>query len=375
MKKALLISCFEEWYKERLEPICGLLNNKGYDIKCLLSDYNHISKKYSKKNSDICEYIHVPKYKSNISLQRIRSHFVFGKRVNAVINEYQPDLVYLILPPNNTAKYCTRYKNNHSNTMLIIDIIDLWPESMPIGWAKNTIPAKIWRNWRDDVIRMADHLFTECELYQEKLKYVIESSKTSTLYLFKEQTEEESQLVRKIIDKRKKDNIIRFAYLGSMNNIIDIEGICKVIKYLVDSGKTCELHAIGNGENKEAFENAVRNIGCEMHFYGSIFNEIEKIKILAPCDYAFNMMKSDVSVGLTIKSIDYVSYGLPIINNIKGDTEYFVNRDNIGVNYAKSESIDFTKVVDHREIYSFYLQHFTKEVFLERFIDCVESIL
>lgn len=375
MKKALLISCFEEWYKDRLEPIIVLLNNRRYDTRCLLSDYNHISKKYSKRDNDICVYIHVPGYKRNISLQRIRSHIIFGKRVNEVINEYKPDLVYLVLPPNNIAKYCKKYKKSHPNTRLIIDIIDLWPESMPLGKLKNTLPAKIWRDWRNDAIRIADYLFTECGLYQEKLKDVIEGAKASTLYLYKEQTETESQLVMKIISEKKMDDITRLAYLGSMNSIIDIQGICRVIKYLVDSGKTCELHAIGNGESKETFERAVRGIGCETHFYGPIFDEIEKIEILAPCDYALNMMVDDVSVGLTIKSIDYLSYGLPIINNIKGDTEYFVDHNNIGINYVENNIIDCTKLASHKEIYDFYLQHFTKTAFLERFISCVWNIL
>ena len=142
MKKALLISCFEEWYKDRLEPICDILINHGFSIKCLISDYNHIGKRYSQKK-EACDYIHVPGYRNNISLQRIRSHLVFGKKVGAVINEYEPDLLYLVLPPNFTARYCLKYKKRNPDIKLIIDIIDLWPESMPMGGLKKIPLAKI----------------------------------------------------------------------------------------------------------------------------------------------------------------------------------------------------------------------------------------
>lgn len=365
MKKALLISCFEEWYKNRLKPICGLLNNCGYEIKCLLSDYNHISKKYTDKKTKECEYIHVPEYKNNISLQRISSHLFFGKKVNEVIDEYKPDIVYLVLPPNNTAKYCAKYKKSHPNAIFIVDIIDLWPESMPLGTIKNTPPAKMWRDWRDNAIRIADHVFIECELYQEKLGYIIDSTKTSALHLFKEQTEEERRLVRQIMCREMQNNVIRFAYLGSMNNIIDIEGICGIIKQFVNSGKSCELHAVGNGEKRETFEREVQDTGCKTYFYGPVFDEIEKIKILAPCDYAFNMMKGDISVGLTIKSIDYLSYGLPLINNIKGDTWRLVEEKGIGMNVIDNEEMSIlNKTIEHNCVYDVYLNYFNLKAFI-----------
>ena len=43
-------------------------------------------------------------------------------------------------------------------------------------------------------------------------------------------------------------------------------------------------------------------------------------------------MKNEVCVGLTMKSIDYLSFGLPIINNIPFDTWNIVNKYNCGIN-------------------------------------------
>lgn len=363
MKKALLISCFEEWYKDRLEPICDILANSGYSIKCVLSDYNHIGKRYSEKKEEKCDYIHVPKYKSNISLHRIWSHLVFGRKVNTVIQEYKPDLLYLVLPPNNTARYCIKYKKENPKARLIIDIIDLWPESMPLGKLKNTSPAKMWMRWRDGAVRIADRVFTECDLYQEKLRRILIPSKTTTLHLYKEQTDEERRLVREIIEKKKNDDVIRFAYLGSMNSIIDIDGICGVIQSFVSSGKTCELHAIGDGESRDKFEDAVKSTGCKTQFYGPVFDELEKIRILAPCDYAFNMMKGNITVGLTIKSIDYLSYGLPLINNIKGDTWKLVEDEGIGINISITDSIDLLPLISHKQAIETFIKKFTIGVY------------
>ncbi len=365
MKKALLISCFN-WYKARLEPIREFLISHEYDVIVLIADYDHIEKLPVQRRYNECTYIPVPRYKSNLSVQRIKSHFSFGKSVERYIEDIKPDLIYLQIPPNNVARYCTKYKKKNQRSRLILDIIDLWPESMPLIKVKNMPLTYVWKEWRNKCVQVADYVFTECNLYQEKLKYVLNADRVSTLYLFKEQTEHEKKLVEKIIkNKETKDKKIKFAYLGSMNNIIDINGICSVIRVFSDWGYEPELYAIGDGENKEVFQTTVDAIGCKTFFYGFVFDEIEKIKILAPCDYAFNMMKDSLEVGLTIKSIDYLSYGLPLINNIKGDTWEMVEKEGIGVNTANLEVTNLLSVKNHFDIMDFFFHKFSKKAYIE----------
>ena len=366
MKKALLISCFD-WYKARLEPIRAFLIMQGYDVSVLLSDYDHIHKASIPQKYEECTYIHVPAYQSNLSFKRIRSHLSFGKQARQYISETKPDLLWMQLPPNNTAKYCTEYKKVHPDIKYFVDIVDLWPESMPLGKVNETPLVGIWKKWRNDSFHFADHVFTECDLYQEKLQGVLPQNKTSTLHLFKEQTDEERELVEKIISEKKELNSqVKLAYLGSMNSILDIDGICNVIKSFMEQGYSTELHAIGDGENRERFQGAVKETGCNAKFYGSIFDEKEKIKLLAPCDYALNMMVGNISVGLTIKSIDYFSYGLPLINNIKGDTWNIVNLEHLGINTKDGvlKAEDISTESDRDFVLRAFDTYFSRAVFL-----------
>ena len=363
MKKALLISCFN-WYKTRLEPIREILLEKGYEVTILIADFDHFNKAPIRNKYPECVYITVPRYKKNLSIRRVYSHLFFGREVNKYLEKEQPDLVYCQVPPNNVAKYCTRYKKQKPETKLILDIIDLWPESIPqrsvLCKVALGVISPIWKKWRKDCIETADHIFTECDFYREKLR--LPPEKSSTLYLFKEQTEEEQRLVQKIINEKKDDGIVRFAYLGSMNHIIDIEGIVVVIKKFIEDGYECQLHAIGDGENRKEFEKVVIDTGCITYFYGSVHDEMRKIRILAPCDYALNMMKSTSEVGLTTKSIDYLSYGLPLINNIKGDTWGLVDDKGCGVNVQNLDELQ--KSFDHTKIMKVYLDKFVKKTFI-----------
>ncbi len=363
-----MVTCFD-WFHTRLEPIRERLIGMGYDVTILMSDYDHMNKRPRQERYEECTFIHVPPYRSNLSVQRIRSHFSFGRSVGGYIRELHPDLIYLQLPPNNTARFCTEYKTRHPETKLFVDIVDLWPESMPLGFVQNTRIARRWAAWRDDCIKAADHVFVECGYYLDRLSSV-DRNKASILYLFKDQTAEEKQLAEACIRERKiENNRIVFAYVGSMNNILDIDGICRVLRSVTEAGYETELRAVGHGEHAEDFKKALQETGCKVQFYGAVYDECEKIRLLASCHYAFNMMKDTSAVGLTLKSIDYFSYGLPLINNIRGDTWNLVEKEKIGINET-GEPISPDLLRDHLALYTentaaCFQRYFTKEQFVQ----------
>ena len=66
-----------------------------------------------------------------------------------------------------------------------------------------------------------------------------------------------------------------------------------------------------------------------------------------------------------MKSIDYFEFGLPIINNIKGDTWKAVERCNCGVNVDVSE-ITIAKMKMRKSARSFFEKQLTEDVFKEK---------
>lgn len=362
--KALIVSCFN-WYGVRLKPIRDILIQAHYEVTVLTADYDHNKKEHIKERYPECTYIKVPTYQKNLSFQRIRSHWIFGRKIQKWIKEDKPDLILCQIPPNNAAMRCAAYKKKNPETKLILDIIDLWPESLPMAKLENTLITRKWKKWRNDAITLADHVFTECDLYQKRLKEFLVPDKTSTLHLYKKQTVEERRLVTEIIHRQAKDDIIRFAFLGSMNNLIDIPIIRDCISTFIKRGKTCELHAIGDGSSRKEFERIISECGCKTFFYGMIFDETEKIRILTPCNYAFNIMKESVSVGLTIKSIDYFSYGLIMINNIKGDTWDIIEKNRAGYNLMGNQT-EICMDYDRTKVLEIYDNQFSPQCFADK---------
>ena len=100
----------------------------------------------------------------------------------------------------------------------------------------------------------------------------------------------------------------------------------------VNRSKKVKLHIVGDGEKREAFLESLNQKGIDAEYYGLVYDETKKQEIFSRCSYGINIMKPGVCVGLTMKSIDYFCYGLPLINNIQGDTWELVEQYGIGIN-------------------------------------------
>ena len=320
MKKAFIISLGCE---DRLKIIRDVLKDK-YSCKIFISDFDHAKKKYIEAKDSECNYVHVPQYQKNISIGRIRAYISFASQVKRLLEMEKPELVYIMLPPNTIAYECARYKERNPSSKLIADVYDLWPESFPIQGISRYIPHVLnrWKGYRNYALEHADYIFTECNYYKKILgSELIPADKTSVLYIHKNQDDDVKQIVEQSIKNYKRESdVVTLGYLGSINNIIDTDGISDLIKGFIKAGMVVKVKIVGGGEGTQRFIESIESAGAHVENYGFVFDSIKNVQIFSTCDFALNMMVSNAVVGLTTKSVDYFSFALPIVNNIKGDT-------------------------------------------------------
>ncbi len=410
MKKVCIITDSTS-YEPRADIVAGFFEAQGYHVDMLLSDFDHRAKKKRALASDMCSceitrtYINTRPYSKNISPGRLIYHHDFAKKAYRLLNKAEAyDILYVMLPGNSLAPAAVRI-SKEKGSKLIFDLIDMWPESLPVSGISKTPPIAYWRKLRDDNINKAECIITECRLYQKRLK--LDPAKTVTMYWAK--TEGVKAEDHKIIHGNGKgysaetasinepagcspsmnredqtDNDIRIAYLGSINNVIDISLIIKILSAVniacIDKGAgKVRLDIIGDGENRGAFLDALKKAELSFNYHGAIYDEQKKNEILSHCDWGINIMKPGVNVGLTMKSIDYLANGLRLINNIPGDTWEWVEKEHIGVNVAAESTGSFKKSVekirmlqikDRYEIVRFYSKNFTIEA-MNRVLDKV----
>lgn len=350
-------------YEPRSEKIADFFTNQGHQVSMIESDFIHREKIKGRPAAAGHIYISTIPYYKNLSFRRLYSHYNFAKKTYKHLESVKADAIYVLVPANSLAYFMKKYKKNHK-VKLIIDIIDLWPESLPMGRIKKLWPMRCWRDLRNKSLDAADLIVTECRLYQEVLKPFTGTTRMMNLYWPRE---DETGMAG-----FKEDNdYIHFCYLGSINHIIDIDFIIRLLSE-INKKKRVWLHIIGEGERKEEFIEKLSIEELRYSYHGAIYDEQSKSDIFSLCSYGLNVMKSSVCVGLTMKSVDYMGAGLPIINNIKGDTWSLIEQYHIGYNCDEhnwkeaAEQIKQSHIADQNkrnEVFNLYQELFSQKAF------------
>lgn len=351
MKTVAIVSCNDNYdFETRTRYVRDFFEMKGYNVTFIIADFDHRNKvSYKVDRSDNIEYIHVRAYKKNLSVNRILSHLDFAHGVKKMIKKSDFDIVYHCAPPNYTIKVLSQMKDI-KNYELITEIGDMWPETMPVSnGIKKVIyfPLHVWANLRDKYLFNSNAIIAECNLFRNQLEEKTGLKNIKTLYFCKYQ-----DFVHKT-NFYLKNNKIELCYLGSINNIIDIETIGLLVKELSKELQVV-VHIIGDGENRHKLINTIEINGGQSMFYGKVFSEKEKKDIFSNCDFCLNMMKTTVNVGMTMKSLDYFAFGLPIINNIGGDIEKIVTDEKIGFNIDKNNVKDVVERIKEMSYESYF---------------------
>ena len=359
MKAVIVSSSYS--YLERTDLLKEAYENQGYDVVVIMTDFIHAKKEFSEEKKEGYIYIPTKPYYKNISVGRLYSHYWFAKDAFREIRRIQMDVLHVLIPANSLAREADKYKKAYPNVKLYFDFIDLWPETMPIRKFKSALPFKFWKNQRDKHLRRTDKIYCECDLYKEVLQ-VVGNEHYQTLYWAKKSDGLESH-------PNLSDTQINLCYLGSVNNIIDMDKIAEICKK-IGKYKEVTLHLIANGEKKKEFVELLQLEGICIQDHGAVYNDEEKQKIFDQCHFGLNIMKPTVCVGLTMKSLDYFRAHLPIINNIQGDTYCFVNKYRVGFN----EDTDYAEIIKGMEMDDYlemrcnaqelYKKKFSKEAFL-----------
>lgn len=304
---------------------------KGYDVIYVTSDFDHMTKKrYCFNEYKNSKQLHVISYKKNLSISRILSHLMFSYKTFYMLLACKPELVYVEVPNNSLVKSSAKYKKIN-NAEIIVDVFDMWPESMPVK-TKNMIVNwgfDIWRNFRNKNLKFADQIWIECDYYRELLSAQNINLPMETKYLTLENAETS-------IETKVSEDEIDLCYLGSINNIIDISLIEKIVSELAKNKRT-RIHIIGDGERKDEFLEILKQNSIEIIDHGKVY-EIDKLQeIFNQCWFGVNVLREDLAIGITMKSISYFRGGLPIINTVEGDTSRFVEECNIGINVDRHD--------------------------------------
>lgn len=314
---------------------------KECEINGITSDFSHARKEYKNLKEEIrgkgnITLLHVPAYKKNISLKRIYSHLIFARLLRKQLRnlKFKPDLIYCMMPTSTAAYVAGKFCKKH-DIPFIIDVIDIWPDSLiPIVSFKKIIELIVfpWRYLTHKAYKMADYISGESKKYAKIAHEINPQVPFSYTYLgvdssLIKQLVEESRIT---LDKPKDE--IWLAYGGSLGQSYDFDVILEGLKYLSEEKISYKMWFIGDGENASYIKNYALKNNLNIEITGRLPYK-DLLKYLSYCDIAINSFKEGTLVVHSYKFNDYIATGCFVLNNLLGETADMIENYKVGFNF------------------------------------------
>ena len=345
-KKIILISLFFYEKKDniRISTVYKLLKERGMDVELITTDFKHRHKiKHTNLTSDPdITYLPVPTYNSNISLGRLFSHLIFAWRLYKYLNRltYIPAKLYCVVPTVSSGLAC-HYFCKKKHIPFIIDIVDLWPESFIILSKQKkllTLLTYPWQLMARKVYRSADKIFTGSIDYAEVAGQYNTKTKPVPIYLGVDRDRFNQSMAQSTLKIDKTDGHIWICYGGVLENSYDFETILQCFKRLIDEGfDNLKLIFIGDGQENKMISDYKEKFKLPIEITGYLAYA-DYLNYLSYADIAMNSFKEGTRVAYSYKFNDYISAGIPVLNNLKGETSELIIKHNIGLNFNYADS-------------------------------------
>ena len=350
--RAAIVDCFDV-YDRRAKLLQDILQGEGYQVSVLISDLRHIQRCRRETCPQGWEMIPVRTYTWKYSLSRIRSHIQFSREALARVEELGPDLLWVIAPPNSLVKGAAAYKRGHPQVRLIVDLMDLWPESLPVPVLGGTPPGRSWRRLRDGHLADADALVIGEERFRETVQASCPGRRIDTLYLARDLG------FRRLSGHPPRDRLA-FCCLTDSGGTVDLRTIGGLLRGL---GCPAELHVIGR--EPPTLRGAVGAAGVDIVPHGRIDQAKRRWEIYDRCHFGLNLMEEDAPA--SSPCMDYLRASLPTINNVPGDIWELIEQHPVGLNYREGAQITVPKLLAlqsrREQIQAIYDTYFLERTF------------
>ncbi len=219
--------------------------------------------------------------------------------------------------------------------MFVIDVIDLWPNSLFPVVKRNKIITKLlfpWQLLTNKAYKLADYISGESIAYAVEAHKINPNVPWSYTYLGVNKLQTNRLIQESKVVVEKDENEITLSYSGSLGNSYDFDNLLNAVKHIHENGIKYKMYFIGEGERRAFIESFSTKHKLNIFITGRV-NYSDYLKYLSICDIGFNPFKKDTTVVHSYKFNDYVACGLFIFSNLPGETAEMIKKYQIGINY------------------------------------------
>lgn len=369
----------EKWREYRFTIIGNYLSSLGHNVTWYTSSFSHHFKKQRStgwKDIIINENFKItlvptPGYNKNVSFGRIYRDLVFSYKLYKSKLEKKPDLVIYSESPL-TFGYAGYKIAKREKVPAIFDQMDLWPELMV-----NSFPKKIqglikaffypvYRN-RKNTYQDLDGFISLARPYLEiplSIACNLKSKPHAVIYNgidveeFRKNIKPDESLLKLLPEK--KDQDIWFTFAGTLGPSYDILNLLEVAKTLENQEIiNVKFLIAGDGPLRKNLEEFILNSKSGMVKYLGKLKPESLSYLYSMSDVGLSIYTEISNVEMPDKFYDYTAAGIAVLNSLKGEVGFFVEKEKTGLNYepGNKESL-LTEIIylvenkDKREEYA-----------------------
>ena len=341
MLKIIFVSAFTN-IRVPNSRMLTIFNQIDGEKMVVTTDFNHAKKRYYESNE--AEHpnqvaLHVPCYKKNLSIKRIWSHLIFARQLKKYLNSLseKSSAIYCTVPTSSSAYVCAKYCKKHG-VKFVIDVIDLWPDSLlPLVKGETVIKAMLypWTYLTRYAYKSADVIMGESVKYANEAKKYNQKADVYPVYLGVDMHIINSVKEEKPVLLAKPEDEVWIAYAGALGVSYDFSTLLEAVKSIHGRYKY-KLWFVGDGVRRGEIESLIKQYGLNAEITGFLPYD-QLLGYLSYCDIAINIFRKDTKVVYSYKFNDYVAMDCFVLNSLEGETAQMVDEYRIGRNFNFSD--------------------------------------
>ena len=225
MPNILIISLFGDIFNSN-SRVYKIARAFSGEITFITPNFSHGEKRYKEKRKIFLSiqinivYLSVPRYLGNLSVKRLYSHLTFALKLKSYLKKLdnKPEIIICLMPTSSAAyiagKYCKKKK-----IFFVIDVIDLWPDSViPFSKYKRLMNKLLftWKALTNKSYSLADYISGESKAYAYAAHKVNPAVPWSFTYLGVDNLQTIQQIESSSLKLSKPDGVINLCYGGSL---------------------------------------------------------------------------------------------------------------------------------------------------------------
>ncbi|GCC50596.1 glycosyltransferase WbuB [Chryseotalea sanaruensis] len=343
--KIWLVSIFEQTpvdkvFSTRFLSIASEAISRGHEVTFWGSTFKHNTKVQRYPETTVIDYeknyrLHFVKsigYKKNISLKRLFSHALLGKKIiNEMTKAERPDVILLAFPPISVAYEVTTWANKNQ-IPIVMDIIDPWPtlfeHAMP-NWLKplNGLMFYMPRRRVRDSLKKVTMLTSISQQYLDWSVQFHNVTRKERLYPAADFDAIRTHIINAApLDlPKKKLNII---YAGSLASSYDINTILSAA-HVLSSDSQIHFYVAGAGPQENKILDYTKH-HTNLTFLGRLAKDV-LLQYYAHCQLGMTQHIKGATQSVTYKIFDLLSAGLPILNSLESEMREIILNNKVGL--------------------------------------------